>query len=274
MRTAIAAVVILSACALNTRAQLSRDANVKEAVGVAAGIEAAAGKGLGPSDLDRVFEDVKKASSYKGKISKVYYPQPGQKTIPLFFQGKGAAAGSPGVGWNDVNPGSAVIAVTKEIFLLSDGADQLAFWLAHEMAHIEAGDPAALEAFYAAEYAKWEKRKLAAKDQGYLDRAAGADDAAEKKTYLQKYFEEENEQQLAAFQKPLERNADDRALRMLAAYPSKAKPAYDLDRAALAPLNLPKLEKKYGFKLSATHASPADRAKELQAKAKAIRGAP
>lgn len=163
--------------------------------------------------LDEAFFDIKGASGYGTNTTMAYFPQPKKDAegkyvknmdgslkdgdIPPQFKGVGAAAFAPNLGMNKGN-NNAVLMATVELFSICHDQDELAFVMAHEMAHLVLGHPKAVADNNVKVFEKWYDEQ-AAKDFNF--------ESVPSKDKLAR-FQQEKGGELAAFQRPFEEAAD------------------------------------------------------------------
>lgn len=163
--------------------------------------------------LDEAFNDIKSAAGYGPNTNLAYFPQPKKDAegrfvknmdgslqeaeIPPQFRGVGAAAFAPNIGMNKGN-NNAVIMATRELFSICHDPDELAFVLAHELAHLVLNHPKLVADNNAKVFGAWYDEQ-AGKDFSFAD--------LDTKTKLAR-FQKDKGAELAAFQYPFEEAAD------------------------------------------------------------------
>ena len=163
--------------------------------------------------LNEAFVDIKGASGYATNTNFAYFPQPQKDAegkfvknmdgsfkdgeIPPQFRGVGAAAFAPNIGMNKGN-NNAVIMATVELFSICHDQDELAFVMAHEMAHLVLNHPKLVADNNAKVFEAWYD------EQSRKDFSFAHLDTKTKPARFQK----DKGADLAAFQFPFEEAAD------------------------------------------------------------------
>lgn len=211
--------------------------------------------------LQDAYDRVRTNSTYaqRDATNMVFFPQPMKgpdgkpimdaggtprlAPIPAQFQGAGALAFGPNLGLNKNNP-KPVVVVTNEIFTICHDQDEMAFVLAHEMAHLEMEHPKKVIANIEKEFSAW---------YDTLDPEAQAQQG------LAQRFQKENKAKLDTFQKPLEDAADARGLELMekAGFKRTAAPAMMLHAQDMVWV--------MGWSNGGNHATPVARANKLSA---------